>query len=177
MLRFTDTGRLASDHESCEEKNGGSEAEHGGVESVAFDLADEGDHEDLVAHGVEHVVVGRLGHGLDVTCVSLGEDVSDAVFEGVEDPVVGLVVADEEFRATRAEDAGGRLDGGKMTRRQTMMERTVRAMKATKRARCRPWVGMGRWRAPATMPESRVTQKAALVSRKRMVFWVSSVTR
>ena len=43
------------DNKSCECEN---YAEHGGVEAVAFYLADEGDGEDFVAHGGEEVGVG-----------------------------------------------------------------------------------------------------------------------
>ena len=77
------------------------------MQTVGLDLADERDHEELIAHGGHEVIVARSGQGGGVRGVIVAEHIVDGVREGVPDPVVGFVLVDEEFWQ-RAGGMGGR---------------------------------------------------------------------
>jgi len=98
-------------NDGYEEEDGGGEAVHGEVQAVAFDLADEGEGDDGFGHAVEEGGVVRDVQGFEVGGVVFGEDVGAGVANGVADPVVGLLVADEELGSGRGADGAVRDDG------------------------------------------------------------------
>ena len=89
--------RDLGDHNRREQEDCSAEAEHCGVETVALDLANEGQGYGGFGHAGDQVLVLGVVEGLDVGCVGFREDVAARGANGVMHPVVAFVVADEEL--------------------------------------------------------------------------------